>query len=79
MNRKHGYNGLKVVALKMAKAFGELKSRDLALVEGITAMASSMQLLSYYRNGLLERERVSGAYVYVLTEKGRERLSFLEK
>ena len=79
MNRKHGYNSLKVITLKMAKAFGEIRAKDLSLVEGISPMASSMQLLSYYRNGLLERERVSGTYVYVLTEKGEKRLSFLEK
>jgi DNA-binding transcriptional regulator PaaX len=41
--------------------------------------ALRMALMRYYKQGLLKRERAGGMFTYTLTERGIQRLRWLEE
>jgi DNA-binding transcriptional regulator PaaX len=41
--------------------------------------ALRMALMRYYKQGLLKRERAGGMFTYALTERGIQRLRWLEQ
>ncbi|MGA2461191.1 MAG: hypothetical protein ABSF82_07215 [Candidatus Bathyarchaeia archaeon] len=78
------YNQLKLVILQALSEVGPTDSEALAkrlapigiLVE---IHALRMALMRYYKLGLLKRERQGGVLVYSLSERGAERLRWLQQ
>jgi hypothetical protein len=76
--QKPGYNEAKTLTLSICRELGEVSPRDLAGVEEITAETASMRLIRYHKQGLLTRTKEGRSYVYTLTQRGLERLQWLE-
>ena len=77
------YNQLKLLLLKAVFEIGpsdssaiqmELKRRTIML----DVHALRMALMRYYKQGLLKRERQGGVFIYSLSERGVQRLRWLE-
>jgi DNA-binding transcriptional regulator PaaX len=79
------YNELKLPILQLLSIESPMNSgmlsRRLANSKGITLNihALRMALMRYYKQGLLKRERSGGAYTYAISERGFQRLRWLEK
>lgn len=79
------YNVLKLRILRLLSKTGPVDSGSLASTIGETketAMdihALRMALMRYYKQGLLKRERAGGMFTYALTERGIQRLRWLEE
>jgi len=79
------YNVLKLRILRLLSKTGPVDSGSLASTIGETketAMdihALRMALMRYYKQGLLKRERAGGMFTYTLTERGIQRLRWLEE
>jgi len=73
------YNQAKLEILAAVQTIGELTSMEISLITGRTPENSSMLLLKYHRMGLLSRRKLQGKLRgYSLTQRGRERLEWLE-
>jgi DNA-binding transcriptional regulator PaaX len=78
------YNELKLPVLqilfKVGSADSKQLSKELAGWRGITIdiHALRMALMRYYKQGLLKRERRGGMFSYALSERGVQRLRWLE-
>jgi len=77
------YNQLKLLILKALSEIGpsdssalqrEMKSRMIL----VDVHALRMALMRYYKQGLLKRERRGGVFRYSLSERGVQRLRWLE-
>ena len=79
-----GYNETKVAVLSFLESQGEATAQEVAEHLGITPFGTSSYLLKLHRSGLLGRRRlkegtkVSRTRVYHVTEKGFEKLQWLE-
>ena len=79
------YNELKIRILALFESKQEidsLKVRELLAKEktvSLTDKAVEMALLRYWRQGLLNRTRRSGAFQYSITERGLARREWLLK
>ena len=71
------YNERKLDILRIAESEAGITSNSLA--DLMDSKAASMALMRYHRMGLLSRSRDGGEYVYVITERGLERLEYLEE
>lgn len=78
------YNVLKLRVLRLLSRTGPAGSGQLAgaIAEGgevtLDIHALRMALMRYYKQGLLKRERSGGTFTYTLTERGIQRLRWLE-
>jgi len=78
------YNVLKLRVLRLLSKTGPSDSSSLAgtiMDTGDSAMdihALRMALVRYYKQGLLKREKTGGVFRYALTERGIQRLRWLE-
>jgi DNA-binding transcriptional regulator PaaX len=78
------YNELKVPILQLL-TLGPMDSNSvfkrLAESKGITIdiHALRMALMRYHKQGLLKRERSGGAFTYTISERGVQRLRWLEQ
>ncbi len=74
------YNEAKLEILDAVRTFGELTAMEISLITHRTPRCASMNLLTYHRQGLLSRRKVKGkTRGYSLTERGLERLMWLEE
>ena len=79
------YNALKLRILRLLSKTGPTDSSSLAsrIVEGkefeLDIHALRMALMRYHKQGLLKRERSGGTFTYALTERGIQRLRWLEQ
>ena len=78
------YNRLKLVILQALSDAGPTDSEALAKRLEPTGIlveihALRMALMRYYKLGLLKRERQGGVLVYSLSERGTERLRWLQE
>ena len=79
------YNELKLPVLQLFSTNNpmnsEMLSKRLAESRGITLNihALRMALMRYYKQGLLKRERSGGAFTYTISERGIQRLRWLEE
>jgi len=72
------FNIAKTEILAAIRDFGELTSMDISMTTQRTPECASMNLLKYYRQGLLARRTIHGkAKGYRLTARGYERLIWL--
>ena len=80
MKQKNGSNSLKRRALEIFKLYGALNPPAWAvLAEFFPIRASYSYLLRLHRFGLLHRDRdSSGVLIYSLSDRGRERLRWLQ-
>ena len=74
-----GYNEAKYEILSLLDELGEATSSDVAEITGRTIYSASRNLGNYYRQGLLNRYWGSGEYVYSLSDRGSERLEWLDE
>lgn len=73
------YNQAKLEILDKIRTLGEVTAMEIALTTERTPENSSMRLLEYHRQGLLSRCTLHGKTKgYSLTERGLERLMWLE-
>jgi len=90
LNRAHtwldlDYNVLKLRLLRLLSKAGPTDSDSLARTIsaskdfGIDIHALRMALMRYHKQGLLKREKVGGLFRYTLTERGDQRLRWLEQ
>jgi DNA-binding transcriptional regulator PaaX len=79
------YNELKLNILQVLSQTGPLDSSSLgeAIAESkkiiLDIHALRMALMRYHKQGLLKRERAEGVFRYALTERGLQRLRWLEQ
>ena len=79
-----GYNETKFAVLSFLDGQGEATAREVADYLDITPFGASSYLLKLHRSGLLGRRRlrkgnrVSRERIYHVTEKGYEKLGWLE-
>ena len=79
------YNALKLRILRLLSKTGPTDSSSLAstISEGkeftLDIHALRMALMRYHKQGLLKRERAGGTFTYALTERGIQRLRWLEE
>ena len=79
------YNVLKLRILRLLSKTGPADSGSLACTIAETKEialdihALRMALMRYYKQGLLKRERAGGRFKYALTERGIQRLRWLEE
>ncbi len=74
-----GYNVAKTDILDTIRTLGLVTAKEIALVTNRTPEAASMALLRYHKQGLLSRGTLKGRTKgYTLTERGLERLGWLE-
>ncbi len=79
------YNELKLPVLQLLSTHGPMKSgvliKRLSESEAITLdiHALRMALMRYYKQGLLRRERSGGTFTYTISERGIQRLRWLEE
>ncbi len=80
LNREHAaYNKAKLEILKLVRTMGEVTAKEIALVTNRTPECASMNLLRYHEMGLLHRRKGHRkTRGYSLTQRGRERLTWLE-
>jgi len=76
-----GYNERKLEVLTALSELGEGTSLTVSTMVGCSHEAAAMALLSYHRMGLATRYKLEGsrARVYALTDKGWERLHWLQE
>ena len=77
------YNELKLTVLQRISMDGPTNSEVLRrkLAESKITLdihALRMALMRYYKQGLLKRERSGGMFIYVVSERGTQRLRWLE-
>jgi DNA-binding transcriptional ArsR family regulator len=78
------YNVLKLQVLRLLAKTGPADSSSLAITISrakdfeVDIHALRMALMRYHKQGLLKRERVGGIFRYALTERGSQRLRWLE-
>lgn len=78
------YNVLKLRILRLLSKTGPADSNSLANTvmdtkdSAIDIHALRMALMRYYKQGLLRREKAGGIFRYALTERGIQRLRWLE-
>ena len=77
------YNQLKLLVLRVLSEKGATDSSAVAAALGATGVkldmhAIRMALMRYYKQGLLWRKRKLGMYTYELSERGVQRLAWLE-
>ena len=73
------FNEAKLEILNTINTLGETTSMEIALITNRTPECASMNLLTYFRQGLLSRRKLRGkTRGYSLTPRGRERLIWLE-
>lgn len=78
------YNELKIPVLQILLEKGPLDSTSLAKKladsKGIASEihALRMALMRYYKQGLLKRERAGGMLIYTISDRGINRLRWLE-
>ena len=78
------YNVLKLRILRLLSKTGPADSNSLANTvmdtkdSAIDIHALRMALMRYYKQGLLRREKAGGVFRYALTERGIQRLRWLE-
>lgn len=78
-DRTNMRNEAKRQVLAAVRTLGEVTAWDIGLVTQRTPENSSMLLLHYHRQGLLSRRKLHGKTKgYSLTERGLERLKWLE-
>ena len=79
------YNELKLRILRLLSKTGPMDSSSLAstIAESkeitLDIHALRMALMRYHKQGLLKRERSGGTFTYALTERGIQRLRWLEQ
>ena len=73
------YNMRKYQVLDYVWRNGESTSQEISEALNLEIYNACMRLLSYHRQGLLQRSKELGVYVYGLTEKGYRRLEWLLK
>gem|GEM_PF-970799 len=79
------YNVLKLRILRLLSKTGPTDSSSLAstIAESkeitLDIHALRMALMRYHKQGLLKRERAGGTFTYALTERGIQRLRWLEQ
>ena len=79
------YNELKVPVLELLVKHGPMDSgsvvRKLAESNGIAIdiHALRMAMMRYYKQGLLRRERSGGMFKYAISERGVQRLRWLQQ
>ena len=79
------FNELKLQILQVLSKTGPVDSSSLAgaIAESkrmaLDIHALRMALMRYYKQGLLRRERARGMFRYALTERGLQRLHWLEQ
>jgi DNA-binding transcriptional regulator PaaX len=79
------YNELKAPVLELLVKHGPMDSGSVVrkLAESkriaIDVHALRMALMRYYRQGLLKRERSGGAFKYAISERGIQRLRWLQQ
>jgi DNA-binding transcriptional regulator PaaX len=79
------YNQLKLAILQVLSEKGQADGYALAkkLQESkkivLDIHALRMALMRYYKQGLLKRERQGGLFTYALSERGAQRLRWLEQ
>lgn len=79
------YNELKLPVLQLLSIHGPTNSevllKKLAESKGISLdiHALRMALMRYYKQGLLKRERSGGTFTYTISERGVQRLRWLEE
>lgn len=78
------YNDLKLRVLTVLAKGQDMDSDSVSrelVSAGLTIdiHALRMALMRYYRLGLLKRERVGGKFTYSLSERGLQRLRWLEE
>ena len=74
-----GYNEAKYEILSLLDELGEATSGDVAEITGRSIYGASRNLGRYYRQGILDRYREDGEYVYSLNDRGSGRLKWLEE
>lgn len=76
-----GYNERKLEVLLVLSTIIEGTSFTVAVMLGCAHETAAMALLSYHRQGLLSRYQLPGsrARVYSLTDRGYERLEWLQE
>jgi DNA-binding transcriptional regulator PaaX len=77
------YNELKLHVLRLFSAEEGMDSLSVSAALSADGVALDihalrMALVRYYKQGLLRRERKSGAYIYSLSTRGIKRLAWLE-
>lgn len=73
------YNQAKHEILELLYMLGPSTAKQVALLTGRTPECASMNLLTYHRQGLLRRRTLQGREkIYEITERGRERLEWLQ-
>ena len=73
------FNEAKYETLLNADSLGEITSSDLISIFNITINTASMRLKRAHYQGLLSRYRNGREFVYEITEKGIERLEWLDE
>jgi len=79
------YNALKLPVLQLLFTHGPMNGgvliKKLAESKEITLdiHALRMALMRYYKQGLLKRERSGGTFTYAMSERGIQRLRWLEE
>jgi hypothetical protein len=79
------YNVLKLRILRLLSKTGPTDSNSLAITIAeskeitLDIHALRMALMRYHKQGLLKRERAGGTFTYALTERGIQRLRWLEQ
>ena len=72
------FNLAKIEILAAIRDLGEMTSMEIAMATHRSPECASMNLLTYYRQGLLTRRTLHGkAKGYSLTARGYERLNWL--
>ena len=73
------YNEAKADILEVLIMLGPCNAIKVALTTGRTPECASMNMLRYCRQGLLSRRTLQGKeQIYEITERGRERLDWLQ-
>ena len=77
------YNRLKLLVLRILSEKGSSDSSAVSAALGAAGVklnmhAIRMALMRYYKQGLLSRNRKLGVYSYELSERGVQRLAWLE-
>ena len=75
-----GFNQTKLLVLLHLERVDEVSAGEIAFAGGQSRESISMALLRYHRYGLVNRRRNgSGVYLYSISDKGLERLYWLEE
>ena len=74
-----GYNEAKHEILTIIDEMVEATSRDIADITDRSIYNASINLSRYHKQGLLNRYRLEGQYHYSLSDRGIERLEWLDE